>query len=322
MEALISSYGCMLLRLFVPDAKGRRKSVVLGLPNEVDYLQADTNYGGIVGRYANRIGGGGFELDNCFYPLEANLNGNMHLHGGFRGFDRRWWKVQHMDSHQVQFKYLSPDGEEGYPGNLETRIGYRLDDQNRLHLLCEATTDRPTVVSLSHHAYFNLGGNMDQDITSHELRLFSDRYLPTDHYQIPLFPESVADTPFDFRLEKKIGKDLQSSHPQIRLANGYDHCFVTKAKDGETVPVAILSDPQSGRKMTLSSNQPGLQLYTANWLTPEVHDFEGKPLRPYHAVCMEPQQFPDAPNRPDFPTPVLRPGEIYRHETIFAFSWG
>jgi aldose 1-epimerase len=322
MEATVSNYGCMLMRLIVPDKQGNRANVVLGLEDEEAYVQANTNYGGIVGRYANRIGGGGFELDGSFFPLAPNLNGNMHLHGGYRGFNQRWWEVLDHSPQHVRLRYLSPDGEEGYPGAVDIRVEYRLDEANKLHFECEAQSNAPTVISLSHHAYFNLSGSMAREVASHHLQLHCDHYLPTDKYQLPLFPLSVNGTPFDFRFGKNIGQDLQSADPQIKLANGYDHCFITKAQGQEPLAVATLSEPESGRRLDLWTNQPGLQMYTANYLSPQQHDYTGVPLQPYHAVCLEPQQLPDAPNRPDFPSPVLRPGEIYRHKTIFAFSWG
>lgn len=320
LEAHISTYGCMLMRFIAPDKEGRLENIVLGLNKEEDYKKANTNYGGIVGRYANRISGGGFELDGTFYPLPINLNGNMHLHGGISGFDQKEWTVIFHNTNQITLQYQSADGEEGYPGNLLTTVNYLLREDNSLEFSCEATTDRPTVVSLSHHAYFNLSGSLTNNIKDHQLWLDAMEYLETNKDLVPKQAVDVTNTPFDFRKEKPFGDSIYSKNAHIQTAGGYDHCFIIRAHGDVVKKAATLWHPDSGRLLELETNKPGLQLYTANFLAPETIDSQGVPLRPYHAVCLEPQHFPDAPNRPDFPSPVLRPGEIYRHKTIFRLS--
>ncbi|MFK7969133.1 MAG: aldose epimerase family protein [Bacteroidia bacterium] len=314
VEAHISSYGCMLTRFFTPNRNGNMASIVLGLDHEADYRKANTNYGGIVGRYANRIGGGGFYLDNVFYPLPSNLNNDMHLHGGYYGFDQKEWNVIAISKHAITLQYRSQDGEEGYPGNLDAEVRYELKDDNALHFTASAKTDKATVVSFSHHAYFNLSGSFIEKALNHRIQISASHYLSTDKQLLPTQKVAVDESPFDFRFEKTLGQDINTKHPDLEKGAGYDHCFILDKNKG---PVATLHDPESGRTLTLETNQPGLQLYTANFLSPETVDFQETPLQPYHAVCLEPQQLPDAPNRLDFPSPILRPGELYEHVTIF-----
>ena len=296
------------------------ESIVLGLSDEDAYRAASTNYGGIVGRYANRIGGGGFSIDGAFYPLPSNLNGNMHLHGGYVGFDQKEWNVISFDQHHIKLHYQSMDGEEGYPGKLNVYVNYKLMQDNSLHYSCTASTDKATPVSLSHHAYFNLSGDMNQSAKDHVLSIAADHFLQTDKNQLPTQIALVEATPFDFRIEKKIGRDIEEKNIHLSIGNGYDHCYYFGNEERGCTKVAELWDPASGRTLAIETNQPGLQLYTANWLSPEAQDYKGTTLLPYHAVCLEPQQLPDAPNRLDFPSPILRSGEIYEHQTIFRLG--
>lgn len=317
----VSSYGCMLMSYEVPDAKGNMGDIVLGGRDEAFYKQADTNYGGIVGRFANRISSGGFNLDDHFYPLPQNAGGNMHLHGGLEGFDRKEWKGHKQTTsteESVILTYTSPDGEEGYPGNLEVVVTYTLYANNSLEFHCRATTDKTTVVSLSHHAYFHLGGSPRTPIYDHQLQIFASAFLSVSPELVPLLPTAVENTPFDFRKPKAIGKDITDSHEQLIYGDGYDHCFVLNGEIGQLRLAANVYEPISGRSLTVETTLPGLQFYTASGLNPKVSGKGGIPFQRHHAFCLEAQHFPNSPNRSDFPSPVLRPGEVYNHTTIFT----
>ncbi|NKQ26737.1 aldose epimerase family protein [Streptomyces galbus] len=294
----VLSYGGIVQSVEVPDRDGRTANVVLGFADLDGYRDHPEPFlGALIGRYANRIARARFELDGVLYALEANGSPNS-LHGGSRGFDKRVWDVEPVE-HGLRLSRVSPHGEEGFPGRLEVTATYTLDASGALRLAYEAVTDAPTVVNLTNHSYFNLAGS--GTATGHELRLAASRYTPVDDDLIPtgdLAP--VADTRFDFRTSRKLGP-------------GYDHNYVLdKGVTAAAEEVAELHDPASGRVLTVATTEPGLQLYTGDHLP--------APLAPGEGVALETQHFPDSPNRPAFPSTVLRPGEVYRSETVYGFS--
>ena len=294
----VLSYGGIVQSVEVPDRDGRTADVVLGFPDLDGYLGHPEPYlGALIGRYANRIAGGRFPLDGRTYALAQN-NAPNSLHGGERGFDKRVWETAPVE-HGVRLSRVSPHGEEGFPGRLEVTVTYALDESGALRIAYEAVTDAPTVVNLTNHSYWNLSGTGDAG--GHELRLAASRYTPVDADLIPAGPpEEVAGTRFDFRQARKTG-------------SGYDHNFVLdKGVTGTAEKVAELHDPASGRVLTVATTEPGLQLYTADHLS--------GPFAPGDGIALETQHFPDSPNRPDFPSTELRPGEVYRSETVYGFS--
>ncbi|WP_077795947.1 aldose epimerase family protein [Streptomyces sp. JHA26] len=294
----ILSYGGIVQSAEVPDRDGRTADVVLGFADLDGYVaHPEPYFGALVGRYANRIAGGRFPLDGRTYALALN-NGPNSLHGGERGFDKRVWDVEPV-GHGVRLSRVSPHGEEGFPGRLEISATYTLDGSGALRIAYEAVTDAPTVLNPTNHSYFNLGGSGHTG--GHELRIAASRITPVDADLIPVgAPAEVAGTRFDFREARKVGA-------------GYDHNFVLdKGVTDAAVPVAELYDPASGRVLTVATTEPGLQLYTADHL--------GEPFAPGDGIALETQHFPDSPNRPDFPSTVLRPGEVFRSETVYGFS--
>ncbi|MFE1247340.1 aldose epimerase family protein [Streptomyces sp. NPDC058741] len=298
LRVRVLTYGGIVQSVEVPDRRGRTADVVLGFPDLDGYLAHPEPYlGALVGRYANRIAGGRFPLDGRTYALETN-NGPNSLHGGACGFDRRVWDAEPVE-HGVRLSRVSPHGEEGFPGRLEVAATYTLLEGGALRISYEAVTDAPTVVNLTHHGYFNLGGSADAG--GHELRLAASRYTPADADLIPSGRlEDVTGTRFDFRRAREVG-------------SGHDHNFVLdKGVTPTPVEVAELYEPVSGRVLTVATTEPGLQLYTADHL--------GEPFAPGGGVALETQHFPDSPNRPEFPTTVLRPGELFRSETVYGFG--
>ncbi|QOV38604.1 galactose mutarotase [Streptomyces ferrugineus] len=296
----VLSYGGIVQSLQVPDRDGHPADVVLGFADLDGYLTHPGPYlGALVGRYANRIAGGRFPLDGLTYALEPNTPPSS-LHGGGRGFDKRVWEVTPVE-HGVRLARVSPHGEEGFPGTLQVSATYTLDADGALRIAYEAVTDAPTVVNLTNHSYFNLAGAGCGDAGGHELRLAASRFTPVDADLIPTGAlDEVAGTRFDFRQARKVGA-------------GYDHNFVLdKGVTDSPRPVAELYDPSTGRVLALSTTEPGLQLYTADHLT--------EPFAPGDGIALETQHFPDSPNRPDFPSTVLRPGEVFRSETVYGFS--
>ncbi len=309
-------YGAIVVSINVPDRSGKKTNVTAGFSSIDGYLERHPYFGATVGRFCNRIAMGKFSLEGKSYSLAVN-NGPNHLHGGEVGFDKRMWQVAEVKSDNsvgVKFTYVSPDGEEGYPGTLTTIAEYRWDNNNCLTLDLQATTDKPTVLNLTNHAYFNLGGAGSGTIHQHELTLACDQYLPVDESMIPkgvLAP--VAGTPLDFTTSHKIGERIA----QLKETNGYDHCFVVKGKAGELRDAAKVVDPASGRTLSIKTTQPGIQLYTGNFL-------DGKPgnagFKTHEAFCLETQHYPDSPNQPSFPSTVLRPGEKFHQVTTFTFG--
>ncbi len=322
MEVKIITFGGILTSIRVPDRLGRFANVALGFDSLAEYEGEHPYFGAITGRYANRIGGGKFELDGSEYRLFRNDGGNS-LHGGGIGFDKRVWAATATGG-ALELSYRSPDGEEGYPGNLDARVRYSLDASNGLRIEYAATTDAPTVLNLTNHSYFNLMGEGEGAIYDHILTLNADAFTPTDAEQIPTGEiASVAGTPFDFRAAKTIGSGQRSAHPQILAAKGYDHNFVLNraglAAD-EPGLAARVYEPVSGRVMEVWTTEPGIQFYAGNFLDATLVGASGRLYRQSDGFALETQHFPDSPNKPHFPSTVLRPGERFESTTIYRFS--
>ncbi len=321
LKAHVISWGATLVGMEVPDRDGKLADVTLGFDSLDGYLGTHPFFGSIAGRYANRIAKGKFTLDGKEYTLAVN-NGANHLHGGKVGFDKKNWlgKLKFSET-SVTFAVTSPDGDEGYPGTLNAKVTYTLSDDNALRIDYEATTDKPTVVNLTNHAYWNLAGAGEGDILGHELTLHASKFTPVDDGSIPTGKlEPVAGGPMDFTKAKVIGKDFAKVGG---TPGGYDHNFVidrAMTNPREIVPAAELYDPKSGRVMKVSTDQPGVQFYTGNFMDGSNTGKGGKVYQKNFGVCLETQHFPDSPNQPEFPSTVLRPGETYRTTTIHTFS--
>ncbi len=315
LRAKIITFGATLRQVEMPDRHGNTGVVTLYLDSLEDYLAGHPFFGSIAGRYANRIAKGEFTLDGQQYTLATN-NGENHLHGGEKGFDKAVWKAKPERGDgfvAVTFTLVSPDGDEGYPGTLTVEAKYTLTDDNEIRMEYTATTDKPTVVNLTNHAYWNLAGAGSGDVLGHELMLNADRYLPVDEGLIPLGdPAPVAGTPMDFTQPKKIGSRIE------RVEGGYDHCYVLNRKGEGLALAARVVEPESGRGMELHTTQPGIQLYTGNFLDGRL-TVAGKPCKRHDGFCLETEHFPDSPNRPEYPSTVLRPGETYHEVTLHKF---
>lgn len=319
MRAKIIEYGATLTSLEVPDRNGQLTDVVLGHNNLEGYLKRETNpyFGSIVGRYANRIAKAMFILDGVEYHLAAN-DGPNHLHGGLKGFDQVLWHAEPFTEARavgVKFSYLSPDGEEGYPGNLACTVIYRLTEDNELRIDYAATTDKPTPVNLTHHSYFNLAGEGEGTILEHELMINADYYTPVDSQLIPTGEiRPVKGTPFDFTIPKPIAAEID------QVEGGYDHNFVLREGESGLRLAARLYEPRSGRLMEILTTEPGLQFYSGNFLNGTIVGKSGRPYPKHAGLCLETQHFPDSPNRGHFPSTILRPGEKCTSLTIHRFS--
>ncbi len=320
LEAEIMTYGGTLLALRVPDRLGELGDIVLGFDTLEPYLADHPFFGALVGRFCNRIAGAQFTLNGTTYPLARN-DGANHLHGGPHGFHRAIWHANERPSEEgpsLALHYLSRDGEEGYPGNLSVDVIYTLTDQNALRIDYSATTDRDTVINLTHHAYFNLTGG---DILSHELALDGTRFLPIDATLIPTGElRSVQDTPMDFTTSTVIGDRISADDEQVRRAQGYDHTWVLDKPGDALGHAARVYAPGSGRVLDVSTTAPGIQFYSGNMLDGSLAGKGGTIYVRNSGLCLETQHFPDSPNQPQFPSTVLRPGETYRQSTIFQFS--
>jgi aldose 1-epimerase len=319
------NFGGIVTALNVPDREGDTANVVLGLPDLHGYETRNPNMGTLVGRYANRIAGGRFELDGETFELPRN-NGTNTLHGGPVGFGKRWWDIAPLPladdgSVAIELSLDSADGDQGFPGRLHTTVSYTLTPQDEWRIDYAATTDRATVVNLSQHAYFNLAGQ--GSILDHRLQIVAARYCPVDANLIPLGIEAVEGTPFDFRAMTQIGARIREAHPQILLARGYDHNWVLDLEPGAGLRlVARVEEPHSGRAMQVHTDQPGLQFYSGNFLDGTLAGANGQAVRQGDGLCLETQHFPDSPNRSDFPSTVLRPGERYASTTVYRFGLG
>lgn len=323
-EARVADYGGALLSLRVPDREGRLADVVLGFDRLEGYLAGNFYVGAIVGRYANRIAGGRFTLDGVEYRLAAN-NGGNHLHGGVRGFDKVTWgarPLQVRGGSALELTYVSPDGEEGYPGELRVRVVYTLTDENELRIDYGATTDRSTVVNLTAHPYFNLAGEGSGPVLGHLLTVYADSFLPIGANSIPTGElRPVAGTPFDFTSPTAIGARIDADDEQLKYARGYDHTFVVRGRAGALRPAARGEETTTGRVLEVLTTEPGAHLYTGNFLD-TVAGKSGRPYGPRAGFCIETQHYPDSPNKPDFPPTVLRPGDVYASATVYRFSAG
>ncbi|MDP8983596.1 MAG: galactose mutarotase [Pseudomonadota bacterium] len=320
MEARVLTYGGVVALLTAPDRAGHYADVVLGANSLDEYVKNDAYFGAIIGRYANRIARGRFALNGTTYALAVN-DGSNALHGGLLGFDKVIWRVAGAtltaEGPQITLVYRSPDGEEGYPGNLDVTAIYTLTEDDALRIQYVATTDRVTVVNLTNHSYFNLRGH--GDVLGHVVQIDADRFTPVDATLLPTGKlRSVADTPFDFRKPTTIGHRIDSPDPQLIIGNGYDHNWVVRDHSGELTRQATICERESGRILEVSSTEPGLQFYTGNFLGRSGAGKSGR-YSFRSGFTLEPQKFPDSPNYPDFPSSVLRPGDTYRHTIVYRF---
>ena len=312
----ITNYGGAVTSFITPDKNGKYSSVIIGFDSLAPYLQKPPYFGALIGRYGNRIGDAKFTLDGTTYQLAAN-NGKNSLHGGLKGFDKVVWDAT-IPSDTVPslvLKYLSKDGEEGFPGNLNVTVQYTLTNDDGLKIEYDAETDKATPVNLTNHSYFNLSGDVSNTILDETLMMDADNYTPVDSTLIPTGEiKSVKGTPFDFTTPKKIGKDF------AEVTGGYDHNFVLNRKDSSLQKVASLSDSISGRTLDIYTTQPGLQFYSGNFLDGTFKNRGNQPLTLHSALALETQHFPDSPNKPNFPSTTLRPGEKYHEVTIYKVS--
>lgn len=309
----ISNYGGTVTSFVTPDKNGKKSSIIIGFDSLHSYLQHPPYFGALIGRYGNRIGNAKFTLEGTTYKLAAN-NGKNHLHGGLKGFDKVVWDaaIPNDSIPSLTLKYLSKDGEEGYPGNLQVTVKYTLSDDNGLKIEYSAVTDKATPVNLTNHSYFNLTGDVSNTILNHKLMIDADYYTPVDTSLIPTGEiKPVKGTPFDFTSPKLIGRDIDS------VKGGYDHNWVLNKKDTSLQKVAELSDSISGRSLEVYTTQPGLQFYTGNFLDGSFINRDGKPITLHSALCLETQHFPDSPNKPNFPSTILKPGEVYHAVTVY-----
>ncbi len=321
MEAGICNYGGIVVWLKVPDKHGKLGDVVLGYDHLDGYLTNNPYFGCLVGRYGNRIANGQFTLDGVKYQLAKN-DGPNHLHGGLKGFDKVVWSAKSYltpDGPALELEYLSPDGEEGYPGNLSVKAIYTVTEDNALRVDFTATTDKPTICNLTHHSYFNLAGK--GDILGHVVMMPAERFTPVDSTLIPTGElRPVAGTPFDFRKPTAIGARINQDDEQLKFGKGYDHNWVYDKPPGKLTLLARVTEPTSGRVMEVWSTEPGLQFYSGNFLDGTITGKGGWVYQFRHGFCMEPQHYPDSPNKPHFPSTVLRPGQVYRNTIIYKFS--
>lgn len=308
----ITNYGGRIVSLWTPDLNGNFEDIVLGYDDIETYINPPNEIylGALIGRYGNRIAKGEYEINEKKFNGVIN-NGPNHLHGGTKSFSHVVWDAKLVNEQQLELTYLSPDGEEGYPGNLNVTVIYTLTDDNALQIEYKATTDTTTHINLTNHSYFNLKGAGNGTITDHLLQINADSYLPTDETSIPLENhESVENTPFDFRELKLIGKNLQDQHKQLEMANGYDHTMVFNDTDHKSI-AAFTIEPISGRTLELYTNEPGAQFYTGNWVTGCGIGKQSKTYLNQDAFCLETQHFPNSPNQKKFPSTLLNPGEEY-----------
>jgi len=323
VEAKITNYGGILISLKVPDRNGKFDDVVLGFNNLDDYLKGHPYFGALIGRYGNRIAKGRFTLNGVEYKLAVN-NGENHLHGGIKGFDKVVWTGREMKTSAgpaVVLTYLSKDGEEGYPGNLRVRVVYTLTNNDELKIDYTATTDKDTVINLTHHSYFNLAGEGNGDILNHRVTIVANRFVPTDAGSIPTGElRRVTSTPFDFLKPHAIGERINQDEEQLKFGNGYDHTWVINGRAGAMRLAATAYEPTSGRLMQVWTTEPGMQFYTGNFLDGTLTGKSGKIYQRRFGFCFETQHFPDSPNHPSFPTTTLRKGATYKSTTIYRFK--
>ena len=320
----VCNFGARVMCLYMPDKQGQEKDIVLGYKSVEEYLdnKGERFLGSVIGRYGNRIAEGRFEIDGQTYQFAQNNNGQC-LHGGVKSLDSVVWEVTAHDDHSIDFRYLSPDGEEGFPGNLDIRMRYELTAENAFHVSYRATTDKKTHVNLTHHSFFNLKGEGCGDINDHIMQINADGFLPVNEVLIPL--GNVADvtgTPMDFRTPTSIGSRLELPDEQLKMGNGYDHCWVLNRKTNDQLEFAArVTEPKSGRVMEVWTDQPGMQFYGGNFFDGKTKSKSGEGFYEKRgSLALETQHFPDSPNQTNFPSTLLCPGETYRHECVYKFD--
>ncbi|HEX2957410.1 MAG TPA: aldose epimerase family protein [Chitinispirillaceae bacterium] len=326
MEMKVTNYGCIVTSLKVPDKAGKAGDVVLGYGNVDSYVKNQGNpyFGAAIGRYGNRIGGAKFTLEGKEYQIGKN-DGPNHLHGGMKGYDKVVWDAKEINgknSVSVEFSYISKDGEEGFPGTLTIKITYSINDKNEFKIDYSATTDKKTICNLTHHSYFNLAGEGTSDILGHELMIKASKYTPIDSTLITtgeLAP--VTGTPFDFLKSTAVGSRIGVENIQLKYGSGYDHNWVLDrpAKSKDMLLAATIAEPKSGRYMDVLTTEPGLQFYSGNFLDGTITGKSGLVYKHRSGFCLESQHFPDSPNKPEFPSTVLKPGETYKTSTVYKF---
>lgn len=323
LEMQVTNFGGRIITLFTPDKNGKMEDIVLGYENIERYLnnKGDRFLGAAIGRYGNRIAKGQFSIDSIKYQLSTFNNGQS-LHGGVKGYDMVVWNVDSVSANSICLSYLSKDGEEGYPGNLDVKMCYTLTDENELKITYSAVTDKKTPINLTHHSYFNLKGEGNGTINYHLLYINSDKYTPVDSVLIPTGEiASVEGTPFDFRTPTAIGKRVNENNPQLKMGNGYDHNFVLNRKTANEMELAAsLYEPQSGRFMEIFTTEPAIQFYGGNFFTGASKGKYGKTLNFRESLALETQHYPDSPNQPNFPNTILEPGKTYTQTCIYKFS--
>ncbi len=320
LEMTVTNYGGRIVSFLAPDKNGKMEDIVLGFDSLHNYLATTNNYGAAIGRYGNRIAKGEFTLGDVQYKLATN-NGVNHLHGGVVGFNSKVWDAEMINPNELVLSLVSPDMDEGYPGELKVVMTYKLTDDNELVINYSATTDKTTICNLTNHSYFNLHGAGNGDVLDHVLYLNADAITPVDSTLIPtgeILP--VAGTPFDFKTPTAIGARINDDNQQLKYGNGYDHNFVLNNSESGLTLAASLYEPVSGRFMEVLTDQPGIQIYTGNFLDGSGAGKANKVYNFRSAICLETQCFPDSPNQPEFPTVVLNPGETYSHTCIYKFS--
>jgi aldose 1-epimerase len=322
-ELKLTNFGATVVSLKVPDRKGKAENVILGFKELKEYENIRHFYGAIVGRWGNRIDKGKFTLNGKEYTLATN-DGENHLHGGIMGYDRMLWdfeELMYKEQPAIKFSYLSKDGEEGYPGNLNVSVIYTFSEQKELGIYYEMTTDQPTVKNITNHSYFNLSGNVKSDILNQDLHLNADHYLPVVKGLIPTGElQPVKDTPMDFTTAYKIGERINQDDEQLGFGLGYDHCWILNKNEDGMNYAGYVYDNVSGRKMDIYTTEPAIQFYSGNFMDGSDIGHENLPYKYRSAMCLETQHSPDSPNQENFPATVLNPGEIYKSTTIYKFS--
>ena len=322
MEVQIMTYGGSVVSLRVPDRLGKFADVVLGYDNLDGYLKNNPYFGGLIGRFGNRIAKGKFTLNGTPYQLTVN-SGENHLHGGFKGFDKVVWDAEELESDTsigLKLKYASPEGEEGYPGNVNVVVTYMLNNHNELQIEYSATTDKATIINMTHHSYFNLAGAGTGDILTQEVMINADKFTPVDKNLIPTGElKDVAGTPMDFRKPVAIGARINEADEQLTFAGGYDHNWVLNKSDNPLTLAATAYDPESGRLLEIYTTEPGIQFYSGNFLDGTITGKQEKVYQHRFAFCLEPQHYPDAPNKSNFPPVDLKPGEKYSQKSVYKF---
>jgi aldose 1-epimerase len=320
MVVQITNYGAKIVSIIVPDREGNLADVCLGYESAQAYIEGIASLGATMGRVTNRIANAQFTLNDSTYHLAKN-NGQHTIHGGESGFRFKVWDGKQVDRQQLELSYFSEDGEEGFPGNLKVKVTFSLTNDNELKLEYHATTDKPTVVNFTNHAFFNLAGEGSETVLDHQLMVNAEYYTPVDSTAIPTGQIlSVAETPLDFRQLTTLGERINDDFEQLRFVGGYDHNFVLRNMDGGLILAALLHDPASGRVMEVKTTEPGLQVYTANSLSRKDTGKGGKVYGPQSSICLETQHFPDSPNHPNFPSTVLNPGKEFTSSTVYKFS--